>query len=187
MNATKSIEIQKEYELYLRNQFHAADDNRSGSLTINEFSGLLRQLNINLNEREIKQIFDEVNTDRNLEERGEQVIDEHEFLEFYHNFITRDDLSELFVKYSKKYDGLAMTTAELRKFLAAEQKVKVNEAEAELIVAEFEPSVGRRRQKLLSEDGFTRFFLFSDSHDIIDHSKTDAVYQVSVFYLQRHA
>ena len=182
INAAKSIEIQKEYELYLRNQFHAADENRSGNLTINEFSILLRQLNINLNEEQITQIFDEVNTDRTPEvnggEKGEQVIDEHEFLEFYHNFLGRDDLNDLFTKYAKKYDGLAMTVGELRKFLCVEQKTNVTDAEGELIVAEFEPSAGRRKQKLLSEEGFSRFFLFSDLHDIIDQPKTEAVYQV---------
>ena len=50
VNATKSIEIQKEYEMYLRDQFRAADVNDSGSLTMNEFSLLLRQLNIDLTE-----------------------------------------------------------------------------------------------------------------------------------------
>ena len=44
VHATKNIEIQKEYELYLRNQFQTADENGSGNLTINEFAGLLQQV-----------------------------------------------------------------------------------------------------------------------------------------------
>ena len=184
VNAAKNVEIQKEYELYLRNQFHAADANRSGSLTVDEFSGLLRQLNVHLTADEIARIFDECNTDHTPEKGNKQVIDEHEFLEFYHSFLQRDELVELFQRYAVEYDGLAMTVAELRTFLVTEQDLgKVSDAECELMIAEFEPSNARRRQKLLSAEGFARFFLFSDLHDIIDHSKTDSVYQVSLVCL----
>lgn len=66
-----------------------------------------------------------MNTNR-TEINGEQVIDEHEFLEFYHNFLERDELHDLFTKYSKKYDGLALTIGELRHFLKTEQHLQVN-------------------------------------------------------------
>ena len=66
---------------------------------------LLFQLNINLTEDEIIKIFDEVNTNRTKIEDGEQVIDEHEFIEFYHNLLEREELFEIFKKYSKKYEG----------------------------------------------------------------------------------
>lgn len=178
VNATKSIEIQKEYELYLRNQFHTADENESGNLTINEFAILLQQLNINLTESEILKIFDEVNTDR-TEIDGEQVIDEQEFLEFYHNLLERDALNDLFKSYSKRYEGLAMTISELKKFLSTEQDARLSEEECKMIIAEFEPSPARRKRNLFSPEGFSRFFMFSDLQDLIDHGKSEeAVYQV---------
>ncbi len=44
LNAAKSIEIQKEYEQHLKAQFASADDNRNGTLTVDEFAGLLHQV-----------------------------------------------------------------------------------------------------------------------------------------------
>ncbi|XP_059082228.1 1-phosphatidylinositol 4,5-bisphosphate phosphodiesterase eta-2-like isoform X1 [Tigriopus californicus] len=176
INATKSIEIQKDYELYLRNQFHTADENHNGNLTLNEFSGLLQQLNINLTEKEICAIFDEVNTNR-TEIDGEQVIDEQEFLEFYHNLLERDELIEIFQNYSYCYDGLAMTLSELKKFLEIEQHCVADDEECRQIINEFEPCGSRRSRLLLSPEGFSRFFMFSDSNDLIDHSKIEHVYQ----------
>lgn len=185
VNATKSIEIQKEYELYLRNQFHAADENESGDLTLNEFATLLQQLNINLTEAEILKIFDEVNTDR-TEIDGEQVIDEQEFLEFYHNLLERDALNELFKRYSARYQGLAMTISELKRFLSTEQDARLSEEECKMIIAEFEPSPARRKRHLFSPEGFSRFFMFSDLQDLIDIGKTEAVYQVRPHKVRKH-
>ena len=174
VNATKSIEMQKEYELYLRNQFHAADENDSGNLTLNEFAGLLLQLNIDLNAKQISQIFDEVNTDSTPEHGGsEQVIDEHEFLEFYHNLLERQELNDLFKSYATSYNGLSMTPAELGLFLTTEQNMEISEDECAVIIKEFEPSSSGKKRLLLSSEGFSRFFLFSDLQDIIDHSRSE--------------
>ncbi len=72
VSAAKNIEIQREYEQQLKAQFAAADEDGNGTLTIREFAGLMQQLNIDLSEGEILQIFNEVNTDR-TEIEGEQV------------------------------------------------------------------------------------------------------------------
>ena len=42
-------------------------------------------------------------------------------LEFYHNLLQRDELNEIFLKYSVTHAGLAMTTSELKRFLQIEQ------------------------------------------------------------------
>ena len=53
----------------------------------------------------------------------------------------------------------------------------VTDEDCKLVVDEFEPSPGRRKKSLLSGEGFSRFFLFSDLHDICDRSKMDNIYQ----------
>ena len=58
------VEYQKEYEMYLRDQFMAADKSKNGFLFLNEFAGLLKQLNINMEEEEIEKVFEEANTDK---------------------------------------------------------------------------------------------------------------------------
>ncbi len=44
----------------------------------------------------------------------------------------------------------------------------VTEKECRLIVENFEPSPERRNKYLLSAEGFSRFFLFSDLHDLAE-------------------
>ena len=58
------VEYQKEYEMYLRDQFIAADKSKNGFLFLNEFAALLKQLNINMDEEEIEKVFEEANTDK---------------------------------------------------------------------------------------------------------------------------
>ena len=58
------VEYQKEYEMYLRDQFIAADKSKNGFLCLNEFAALLKQLNINMEEEEIEKVFEEANTDK---------------------------------------------------------------------------------------------------------------------------
>ena len=124
-------------------------------------------------------------------------------LEFYHNLLQRDELNEIFLKYSVTHAGLAMTTSELKRFLQIEQARQcapagpllsvvqiltflaihpqtmedVTDEDCRLVVDEFEPSSGRRKKSLLSAEGFSRFFLFSDLHDICDLNKMDGIYQ----------
>ena len=72
-----------------------------------------------------------------------------------------------------------MTIGEIKRFLAHEQNCRVSDAECKQIVDEFEPSLARRKRGRLSAEGFCRFFMFSDLHDLMDYAKTDNVYQVS--------
>ena len=65
------VEYQKEYEMYLRDQFIAADKSKNGFLFLNEFATLLKQLNINMDEVEIEKVFEEANTDKGTMVRAE--------------------------------------------------------------------------------------------------------------------
>ena len=58
------VEYQKEYEMYLRDQFNAADESKNGFLNLSEFATLLKQLNIDLGEVDIPKVFKEANTDK---------------------------------------------------------------------------------------------------------------------------
>ena len=119
IQATKSVELQKEHENYLRSQFQAADVTKDGYLLLDEFAGivyiklkncilkailqnyyffvteLLKQFNIDMTADDIIDVFDEVNTDT-TEINGQQVIDEKEFLDFYNSLLERDVLQIIF-------------------------------------------------------------------------------------------
>ena len=71
-------------------------------------------------------------------------------LEFYHNLLQRDELNEIFLKYSVMYAGLAMTTHELKRFLQIEQ-VKYRERKKGLQIlfsrTQAEPAVQLSKSK----------------------------------------
>ena len=177
VSATKNVEAQKEHENFLRKQFQAADSRGSGFLLIDEFAELLRQLNIEqLSRTEIKEIFDEINTDQTTEFDGQQVIDEREFLLFYHDLMERDEIYLIFDCYAKTHRGASMTLRELKRFLSVEQRIpEVNLDECRHIVRDFEPSAEKRRENLLSPQGFSHFMIFSDYHDIVEPSHVEQV------------
>ena len=47
-----------------------------------------------------------------------------------------------------------------------------------MIIEEYEPSVARKERCILSLEGFSRFFIFSNMMNILDIPKTQAVHQV---------
>merc|ERR1719206_974385 len=61
----KSLSHQKEYELFLKNKFRAADANKSGYLNFEEIKDLCKGLNIQLEKEELKKLFNrwKMNTD----------------------------------------------------------------------------------------------------------------------------
>ena len=81
-------------------------------------------------------------------------------------------------QYARTHYGVAMTVRELKKFMSTEQHIQVTEEECRLIIEEYEPSILRRKSHLLSASGFSHFMVFSDMHDLIDHSQKDSVSQV---------
>ena len=97
LESMKEVEYQKEYELYLRERFNAADISKNGYLFLNEFALLLKQINIEMEEEEIIKVFNEANSDKTLVD-GKHVLDETEFLKFFHKLLQRSDLSEISIK-----------------------------------------------------------------------------------------
>jgi len=124
---------------------------------LDEFSALLHQLNIDISDGEIVKIFDEINTDRTAVD-GEQVIDEQEFLEFYHNLLERQELVDLFTSRALALRGIAMTSREMLNFLQKEQGHgdTVGEEDVEQLIEEYEPSHVKRAAGQLSREGFLR-------------------------------
>ena len=119
----KEVEYQKEYEMYLKRVFTAADVSQNGYLSLNEFTLLLKQLNIDMEEAEIEKVFNDANIDKNMID-GKHVLNEVEFLNFYHNLLHRPELTEIFEEVSQKYKGLAITPGELQQFMIREQGYK---------------------------------------------------------------
>lgn len=88
--------------MFLKNQFRAADTNKSGFLSFDEIKGLCHGLNIKMDKNEMKRLFNEANTelnDKSSKEKG-QVLNEDEFVAFYYKLMRRKEIDEIFLKYA---------------------------------------------------------------------------------------
>ena len=83
-----------------------------------------------------------------------------------------------FFTYKYARSGVALTVRELKNFLSNEQKIYLTNEECKQIISEYEPSVVCRKNQTMSAKGFSHFMVFSEMHDIFDHSKIDTVFQV---------
>ena len=176
LDAMKEVEHQKEYELYLREKFNSADESKTGYLTLPEFSLLLKQINIFLEEEDIIKMFNEVDTDNSSH------INESEFLKFYHRVLVRPMLLEVFESITNKYKGLAITPSELHVFLTKVQKNDcITLEECIEIIKDYEikeKDEKDMKQLFLSWKGFQRFSMSSSMFHIRKAEMEQQVYQV---------
>ena len=91
----------------MKEQFRKADTNRSGFLSFKEVKELCHRLNVKMKKDDLERMFDQANTNKEdktpiWKERGGQVLNEEEFVTFYYNLMRREEIDELFDKYSEK-------------------------------------------------------------------------------------
>ena len=105
---------------------------------------------------------------------GKHVLDEVEFLKFYHNLLHRPELSEIFEEVSQKYKGLAITPVELQEFMIKEQGYNVSVEECKEIIADYEIKDDKILSKVinlyLGPRGFQRLLMTSSLFTIENRS-----------------
>jgi len=94
----KSLSSQKEFEMYLKKKFRAADTNSSGNLSFNETRDLCKLLNVKLSKEVLHGYFNEANTTKSKHGVKES-LDEDEFVTFYYSLMQRPEVDKLFVSY----------------------------------------------------------------------------------------
>jgi len=164
----RSISDQKEYELYLKNAFRKADENRSGALNLSEVKDLCKLLNVKVEKDEMARLFNLANTDKgdlNNKDKG-QVLNEEEFLAFYYKLMARPDIQTIFSKYSTKTGVEPRMSAEsLVQFFQEEQKIPLSREECRGIIRNHEVSEDKTT---FSCAGFLQFIMFSRLQDVMD-------------------
>ncbi|XP_023348144.1 1-phosphatidylinositol 4,5-bisphosphate phosphodiesterase delta-4 [Eurytemora carolleeae] len=189
IESMKEVEYQKEYELYLRGIFTSADKSKNGYLFLDEFAMMLKQINIYLAPDEIEKVFAQANIDKFTVE-GQQVLDEEEFLTFFHRLLERPELNNLFTEVSSKYKGLAITPNELEKFLDEVQGECLGLEESMNIIKDYEikdKDVLKKVKNLyMSWKGFLRFVMGSSLFFITQSSQhvyQDMTQPLSHYYI----
>uniref|UniRef100_A0A646QFE3 Phosphoinositide phospholipase C n=1 Tax=Hemiscolopendra marginata TaxID=943146 RepID=A0A646QFE3_9MYRI len=160
----RSVERGQSFIGWLKRQFRNADVDKSGALNFDECLGLLNQLNIDMSRDHARKIFDQANTNK-TKRKGEDVIDEEEFVLFYKLLVTRPEVEKAFNKYS---GGTALWGAtQLLAFLENDQKIQnITLDDAIDIIELYEPTEAKT-EGFLSFDGFRKLIL-SDVMDIFN-------------------
>ena len=180
VESMREVEYQKEYEMYLRKIFTDADKSKNGYLFLNEFTLLLKQLNIYMDEEEIEKVFMEANEDESLVD-GKHVLDEKEFLKFYQSLLIKPELTDIFDDVSKRYKCLAITPEELQDFMINEQGYSMSIEECRDIIRDYEIKDDRVLKKVTNlyfgPNAFCRFIMTSSLFLIHNRIKAENVYQ----------
>lgn len=168
----KSSQKELEYDRWLKEQVRNADVNNNGSLNFEECLTLLNQLNVSMDRKDAKRLFDESNF-RKVKIDGEDALDPEEFVHFYRALLQRPEIEELMKSYSVSKSTI-LDVEELQNFLRKEQKMHLTLAECRHVINKFEPEEGTLLG-YMSLKGFEEMLLSVD-HDIFN-KKHRIIYQ----------
>ncbi|XP_045600729.1 1-phosphatidylinositol 4,5-bisphosphate phosphodiesterase delta-4 isoform X3 [Procambarus clarkii] len=174
VQSVKALHEEKQYDVWLRQQFEEADKDNNGSLNFNECCTLLKQLNIKMDKTHAKKLFNQANTSKQKRD-GDQVLEVGEFVNFYHALLKMPEIEKLFKKHASEKTQL-MSADQLCAFLHKEQGlIDLDESQATKLIHEFEIS-DLKDQGYMTQDGFYHMLL-SDMFDIFNHEHKSKVHQ----------
>ncbi|CAG0889393.1 unnamed protein product [Darwinula stevensoni] len=147
-------EMEAKHDRWLRKQFEAADENKSGRLNFDEVCQLVQQLNIDMDKKEIKLLFDKANVDKS-KAGGKNSLNQDEFLQLYYVLLYRPEVEEIFRKYRGQefisIDGLGL-------FLKEEQGMEnVTFEECAACIAAYETREDLKEAGYMSAKSFAKF------------------------------
>ncbi|XP_076043012.1 1-phosphatidylinositol 4,5-bisphosphate phosphodiesterase delta-4-like isoform X13 [Oratosquilla oratoria] len=174
LDKVRSSHQDNQYDLWLKKQFQTADADNNGSLTYDETAVLLKNLNLKLDNKHAKKLFDNANTNKR-KRGGEQVLDSKEFVDFYHALLKMPEMEKLFKTHSNEKAG-TMSAEQLCTFMQQCQGMgQMTAQEAADLIKEYEVS-SLKSQEHLSFDGFYRLML-SNLFNIYNSAHQTAVHQ----------
>jgi len=180
----KSLHQDRQYDLWLRSKFEAADKDNNGALNMDEVVKLLRKFNLQMDKKHIKDLFNAANTN-NVMRDGQQVLDAQEFVSFYHSLLKMPMIEQLFKQYGDEKSG-TLNASQLMQFCKTEQGLDLKEDEAVKLIEDCELSTAKNK-KMLTLDGFYHLLL-SESFNVYnsDHQNTvhdDMTHPLSHYYI----
>ncbi|XP_066957865.1 1-phosphatidylinositol 4,5-bisphosphate phosphodiesterase delta-4-like isoform X5 [Macrobrachium rosenbergii] len=174
IQSVKSLYEEKQYDVWLREQFNEADKDNNGSLNFDECSALLKQLNIKMDKSHAKKLFNQANTNKQKRD-GEQVLEVGEFVAFYHALLKMPEVERVYKESASEKTQL-MSAAQLCTFLQKYQGLAdMDEAKAGNIILKYEAS-NLKDQGYMTQDGFYHM-LQSDMFNIYNFDHESHIHQ----------
>ncbi|CAF0885382.1 unnamed protein product [Adineta ricciae] len=159
--------------------FHAADKNRSNTLSKSECRELLaNKFNVELPQHIFEQMF------HNADKSKEGLLNSDEFINFFQLLTRRKDLYAILkdhanLNYTQPIETVSINANQLLSFLRLHYKQtmrSISLEEVQQLIREFELNKELRDKDLLGTDGF-RNMLLSEYFDIVSPFHTRQIYQ----------
>ncbi|KAG9349152.1 hypothetical protein JZ751_029475 [Albula glossodonta] len=140
---------------WIKDLFRKADKNKDGRMNFKEVRDLLKMMNIDMNELHALHLF------MMADKSASDTLEDDEFVLFYKMLTDRDDVLQLFRKYSG--DGHKLTLCNLEEFLQKEQlETEISRQRILELVNKYEPSETAKSLQAMSIDGFLLYLSSAD-------------------------
>uniref|UniRef100_A0A8C2W5I5 Phosphoinositide phospholipase C n=1 Tax=Chinchilla lanigera TaxID=34839 RepID=A0A8C2W5I5_CHILA len=136
---------------WIHSYLHRADSDQDSKMSFKEVKGLLRMVNVDMNDMYAYRLFKEC--DRSNDER----LEEAEIEEFVRQLLKRPELEELFRRFSG--EDLVLSAPELLDFLEAQGEAGATLAHAKRLIQTYELHETAKRHELMTLDGFMMYLL----------------------------
>ncbi|XP_023573867.1 1-phosphatidylinositol 4,5-bisphosphate phosphodiesterase delta-3 isoform X2 [Octodon degus] len=148
------LEAMSQHELldhWIHSYLRRADSNQDSKMSFKEVKGLLRMVNVDMNDMYAYRLFKEC--DRSNDERLEGA----EIEEFVRLLLKRPELEEIFCRFSG--EDLVLSAPELREFLEAQGEAGATLACARRLIQTYELHETAKHHELMTLDGFMMYLL----------------------------
>ncbi|CAB3361523.1 Hypothetical predicted protein [Cloeon dipterum] len=174
IHMSKTQEKSEQFDRWLMKMFRSADDNKDGGLSFDECLSLLKQMNVKLRKSYARKLFNQANSLTRSSDR-EQVLDENEFVAFYHLLMSRPEINTLFSRYADEDDELS--SEGLSQFFYRELRCTKHADDCLELIREYEPSdLKHKDEPKMSVIGFTNLLL-SEEFQLCESKHLAEVYQ----------
>ncbi|KAI1884891.1 hypothetical protein AGOR_G00214540 [Albula goreensis] len=151
----ESMGHKEKLDHWIKDLFRKADKNKDGRMNFKEVRDLLKMMNIDMNELHALHLF------MMADKSASDTLEDDEFVLFYKMLTDRDDVLQLFRKYSG--DGHKLTLCNLEDFLQKEQlETEISRQRILELVNKYEPSETAKRLQAMSIDGFLLYLSSAD-------------------------
>ncbi|CAL4059861.1 unnamed protein product [Meganyctiphanes norvegica] len=173
VQSVQALHKDRKYDLFLRTKFEEADKDTNGALSFDEVCKLLKKLNISMDNKNARKLFDAANTDKKTKDL-KQVLNEDEFIAFYHALLKHPEIEKLYKTYASEKSEL-LSTEQLLDFLKKDQGMtELSLDDSSKLIQDFELST-LKEQGYMTKDGFYHMLL-SPQFNIYNHKHQETVH-----------
>ncbi|XP_063107811.1 1-phosphatidylinositol 4,5-bisphosphate phosphodiesterase delta-3 isoform X6 [Cavia porcellus] len=157
----KAMSQREHLDHWIHSYLHRADSNQDSKMSFKEIKGLLRMVNVDMDDMYAYRLFKEC--DRSNDER----LEGPEIEEFVRQLLKRPELEELFHQFSG--EDLVLSAPELLEFLEVQGEAGATLAHAQQLIQTYELHETAKSHELMTLDGFM-MYLLSPEGAALDHT-----------------